>query len=92
MEINAEECLKANDNLYVQADVESVLMKDCTDGSAPVVSIVIPAYKRVSMLKHALSSALSQDTVLPYEVVVVEDNPEPDTEIGIILNVSMTRA
>ena len=82
MEINAEECLKANDNLYVQADVESVLMKDCTDGPAPVVSIVIPAYKRVSMLKHALSSALSQDTVLPYEVVVVEDNPEPDTEIG----------
>ena len=82
MEINAEECLKANDNLYVQADVESVMVKGGTDGPAPVVSIVIPAYKRVSMLKHALSSALSQDTVLPFEVVVVEDNPEPDTEIG----------
>ncbi|MGM9737023.1 MAG: glycosyltransferase family 2 protein [Candidatus Cryptobacteroides sp.] len=85
MEINAEECLKANDNLYLQADVESVPVKGCNDGPAPVVSIVIPAYKRVSMLKDALSSALSQDTGIPYEVVVVEDNPDPDTEIGLYL-------
>ncbi|MDD6252760.1 MAG: glycosyltransferase family 2 protein [Bacteroidales bacterium] len=85
MEINAEECLKANDNLYLQADVESVPVKDRADGATPVVSIVIPAYKRVSMLKDALSSALSQDTGLPYEVVVVEDNPEPDTGIGSYL-------
>lgn len=47
-------------------------------GSNPLVSIIIPTYKRPTMLPRAVNSVLNQ-TYSNVEVIVVDDN-NPDTE------------
>lgn len=42
----------------------------------PIVSIVIPTYRRHEILLDAINSALKQDTEYPIEVVVVDNDPE----------------
>ncbi|WP_319205508.1 glycosyltransferase family 2 protein [uncultured Ilyobacter sp.] len=48
----------------------------------PLVTIAIPTYKRTELLKKALDSALSQKKFSNYEVIVIDDenNPENETE------------
>ena len=70
------------DSFAVNREVSSVLVSGnqelCPD---PVLSIVIPTYKRPNYLKYALESALNQkDTDVSYEVVVVDN--EPTSEAG----------
>jgi glycosyltransferase involved in cell wall biosynthesis len=45
----------------------------------PLVSICIPTYNRASLLEKAVASALSQ-TMHDYEILVVDNNSEDDTE------------
>lgn len=47
----------------------------------PLVSIIIPTYRRESMLKEALTSALLQDTKAPIEIIVVDNDPESAASI-----------
>ncbi len=44
----------------------------------PLVSIVIPTYKRLPMLKEAIESAFSQKKCSPYEVIVLDNDQSPD--------------
>ena len=44
-----------------------------TEGSPPLVTVVIPAYNRESCVGHAIESALAQDTDFKCEVIVVDD-------------------
>lgn len=82
MEINAEECLKRKDNFLCQENVESVLVKGGERlPCAPRFSIVIPTWKRIETLKDTVESALTQEGDIPYDIIVVEDNPEPDSGI-----------
>ena len=47
-----------------------------TDGS-PVVSVVIPAYKRPEFVKNAVETAIDQDMAKHlYEVIVVDSSPD----------------
>lgn len=41
----------------------------------PVVSVVIPTFGRHEQLREAVFSALGQDAPVPFEVIVVDDNP-----------------
>ncbi len=45
---------------------------------APAVSVIIPTYNRASLLRETLSSVVSQ-TVMPAEVVVVDDGSTHET-------------
>lgn len=45
-----------------------------TGGEQPLLSIVIPTYRRSDMLAEAVRSAIGQDFAQPFEVVVVDDD------------------
>lgn len=85
MEVNAEEALKNDRGIALQAQVQSIPMTEGSNIASPVFSIVIPTWKRIDTLKDTVSSALTQKTTVSYDVIVVEDNPEPDTEIECYL-------
>lgn len=57
----------------------------------PLVSIVIPTYRRDNMLAEALSSALLQDTQVPIEIVVVDNDPESVSMVLGTLDLATTR-
>lgn len=42
---------------------------------APLLSITIPTYRRHDLLAEAVASAIRQDTDMPFEVVVVDNDP-----------------
>ena len=46
----------------------------------PVFTIAIPTFCRSSLLKEAVFSALNQVTDVPYDVIVVDNNPERNDE------------
>ena len=48
-------------------------------GSAPEVSVVIPTYNRSALLRSAVDSVLAQDTHVPFEIVIVDNNSQDDT-------------
>ncbi len=50
----------------------------------PLISIVIPTYKRPQLLKEAIESALNQKNFSDYEVIVVDNNPDSVKEEEII--------
>lgn len=54
-------------------DVKSNLVMGRRGGCRPEVSIVIPTYNRPSLLKEAVESALSQETSVRFEVLVVDN-------------------
>jgi len=43
-------------------------------GQGPIVSIVIPAYRRPMLLKRAIESVMQQ-TFVDFELIVVDDDP-----------------
>lgn len=51
--------------------------------SEPEVSVVIPTYNRSALLRHAVSSVLSQDDQCTFEIVVVDNNSTDDTRAVI---------
>ena len=81
MEINAEACLNQKNNLNRLAESGVKLIKGGVNVTAPRFSIVVPTYKRLETLKDTVASALAQKTEVPFDVIVVEDNPEPDSPI-----------
>lgn len=49
-----------------------------TDGVTPLVTIAIPTYKRPAELMEAIASAEVQTTDVPFEILVVDNDPEPE--------------
>src|SRR5688500_17756934 len=49
--------------------------------ASPVeVSVVIPTYNRSALLRDSVASVLAQDTQTPFEIVIVNNNSQDDTE------------
>ena len=44
------------------------------------VSVVIPTYNRSALLRDAVESVLAQDFARPFEIVIVDNNSQDDTE------------
>ena len=44
------------------------------------VSVVIPTYNRSALLRDAVGSVLGQETQIPFEIVIVDNNSQDDTE------------
>ena len=49
----------------------------------PLVSVIVPSYRRASTIQNAVGSALSQ-TMQDLEVVVVDDGSGDDTEAKVL--------
>lgn len=65
---NKTNCFKINEK------VKSILLfGKYEDVPNPVISIIMPVYKRPDMFKLSLESALNQDFSQPYEIVVVDN-------------------
>lgn len=54
-----------------------------SDNKAIDVSVIIPTYNRLSMLKQAIDSVLFQDYRSTIEIIVVDDNSQDDTSTVI---------
>ncbi|OMQ09844.1 glycosyltransferase [[Flexibacter] sp. ATCC 35103] len=69
------EILKYNTN-YSQ--VESLLLFENSIKNNILVSIIIPTYNRLDLLKEAIKSAINQDDkgLVDYEIIVMDNNPE----------------
>lgn len=48
--------------------------------TTPKLTIAIPTYKRAKYLKETIESTIHQDTDIPYEIIVVDNNPVRDDE------------
>jgi len=44
--------------------------------TTPLVSILIPTYRRPALLKKAIASALNQDCQIEYEIIVVDNEQD----------------
>ncbi|STO96785.1 glycosyltransferase family 2 protein [Helicobacter canis] len=53
------------------------LKAESPQAKKPLFTIAIPTYKRVTLLRRAILSALAQDFDEPYEIIVVENPLEP---------------
>lgn len=60
------------------AGVGSSLVAEGTDRTAPVASIVIMTFQRHHFLLEAVAGAVRQRFARPYEIVVVDNDPESD--------------
>ena len=80
MQIDASKILGMNDNIVLPSEIPSSRILS-SKVQNPFVTIAIPVYNRLSTLKKCLSAALSQATKLPYDVIVVEDNPASGTPV-----------
>lgn len=64
--------------------VESHLLFEFFDERiAPIVSIMIPTFRRPHLLIHALESALRQHSSIPYEVVVVDNDSNGELDFNL---------
>lgn len=81
-----EDCFAA----YRQVPSELVI-----DGGAlatPAITIAIPTFRRPDLLREAISSALSQRTDCPYEVIVVDNDTDREGALAVNAVVSGFRA
>jgi glycosyltransferase involved in cell wall biosynthesis len=66
------------DHFSTFQDTESVLIVSGVNDCVPLVSIMIPTYKRPELLKASIRSALRQNTSDLFEVVVIDNDPDSD--------------
>ncbi len=72
--------LKIVDNFARTREVGSTTIFKSNSLNPPLVSIVIPTYKRPVLLKAAIESALNQKNCPDFELIVVDDDPERDCD------------
>lgn len=74
--VNVNKAIKIQDNFSRYRNIKSILLKDSNLDYVPQVSICIPTYNRVETLKDTIESALRQDGIVKYDVIICDNNPE----------------
>ncbi|MGL5964431.1 MAG: glycosyltransferase family 2 protein [Fusobacteriaceae bacterium] len=64
------------DNFATYSDVKSILLYGDENNKSYKVSIAIPTYKRVELLKESLESALAQESFHDYDIIVVDNDDD----------------
>lgn len=77
---------KINDNFSKTEHVKSIQLIESNLMYVPKVTIAIPTYKRASVLKESLKSAIEQVDYTNYEILVVDNNPERNCETEKLMN------
>lgn len=70
--------LEYKNNFEIYREVKSKLIKGDFEIKQPLISIVIPTYKRTNLLKDAIDSALGQVDFNDYEIIVLDNEDEFD--------------
>lgn len=83
-EFAQQDFLKMGDNLNKYKHVKSHLISGDPD-SKPLVSIAIPTYKRAELLKEAVESCLQQNNAADFNIVITDDDPQPDNETELLI-------
>lgn len=79
--------LRLRDALHEWDHVESELVYEGTGAVVPLVplvSVVIPTFKRPLLLGEAVGSVLSQDCDQPFELVIVDNDPDSRAHEALI--------
>lgn len=80
------EYFKYIDNFSKYKEVQSVLLFG-SDQDSPLITIAIPTYKRIHLLKEAIESCLNQVDFFNYEIVIVDnDNDFTNREVINLLS------
>jgi len=74
-----------NNGFAVHEKAHSVPVITAIMSDTPRVSIMIPTYRRPALLKEAIESALAQQTDVPYEVCVVDNDAVASTEVEAVI-------
>jgi len=74
--IERQPTLAIRNTLNDHDHVPSQLVLEGADRTHPQVSIVIPTFRRLNLLVEAVQSALSQRFDRPYEIVIIDNDPE----------------
>lgn len=72
-------------NAYADhADVASTCVREIgPDTPSPRVTIAIPTFRRPDVLLEAVASALAQQTDVPFEILIVDNDPDSDASAAI---------
>lgn len=73
---NNKDYLKIVDNFARIRGINSAPIFKSNTLPSPLISIVIPTYKRTVLLQAAIESALNQKNCPDFELIVVDDDPE----------------
>lgn len=74
--MRADEDLAYRDAFSDHRQVPSIPIVLGDRSTEPLVTIAIPTFRRPQLLKEAIASVLSQRTSVPFEVVVVDNDPD----------------
>lgn len=74
------------DNFLDIADIPAILIFGDETRTAPLITIAIPTYLRASTLKEAVDSAINQCGDTPYEIIVVDNNPDRNDETEALMD------
>lgn len=70
--------LAYRDGFAEHRHVASTLLYERSSGRKVSITIAIPTYRRLALLKEALASAAAQRTDVPFEILVVDNQCESD--------------
>lgn len=83
---------KVIDNFAKTANIPSIQIIKSDLDFVPKVTIVIPTYKRVDLLKEAIDSAIHQIGYKNYDIIVVDNDPERCCETeGLLMSYNSSR-
>ncbi len=73
------------DNLsHLSEDTISVAFEHVVKKAEYTISITV--YKRAAFLKQCIESAIHQDTTIPYEIIVIDDDPSRDNDVEQLMS------
>jgi len=81
---NVNDYFKHVDNFRKISHVKSELILGKHNHNIPIVSIVIPTFKRGELIIESIQSCINQDGFTDYEIIVVDNDHESDSLLGII--------
>lgn len=70
--------LEYHDGFAEHNQVQSTLLYDRRSGRDVVITIAIPTFRRLALLKQAVASAVAQNTVATFQILIVDNDHESD--------------
>ncbi len=65
-------------------NVDFHIIKECKIGQ-PLMTIAIPTFNRAEELRNAVIAALEQDCAFPYEILVIDNNPNRNDRTELMM-------
>jgi len=76
-----DELIYSGDNFKKKAHVKSILLKGDLNRKIPELTVTIPTYKRLDLLKRTLASVMRQDISKDkFDILILDNDPEMDNE------------